>query len=116
MSATVMVHAAFSPVAKMANEATTWLHFPTECGGYVAIFMPMHVAEAMVAAFNAASVPGYDALIGLIEELRDHKPEVISGRRRDPQDDTDDLMPLNEFEAFQADAEALVGKKRKVAP
>jgi hypothetical protein len=115
MSTTVMMHAAGSPVAKMANEATTWLHFPTECGGYVAIFMPMHVAEAMVAAFNEASVPGYDALIGFVEEVRDHKPEVISGRRRDPQDDTDDLMPLPEFEAFQADAEKLVGKKRKVA-
>lgn len=116
MSMTVMVQAAGSPVAKMANEATTWLHFPTECGGYVAIFMPMHVAEAMVAAFNGASVCNLDALIGFVEEVRDHKPEVISGRRRDPQDDTDDLMPLNEFEVFQADAEALVGKKRKVAP
>jgi hypothetical protein len=116
MSMTVMVHAANSPVAKMANEATTWLHFPTECGGYVAIFMPMHVAEAMVAAFNGASVPGYDALLGFVEEVRDHKPEVISRRRRDPQDDTDDLMPLPEFKAFQADAESLVGKKQKVAP
>jgi hypothetical protein len=116
MSMTVMVQAAGSPVAKMANEATTWLHFPTECGGYVAIFMPMHVAEAMVAAFNGASVCNLDALIGFVEEVRDHKPEVISGRRRDPQDDTDDLMPLDEFEAFQADAEALVGKKRKAAP
>jgi hypothetical protein len=116
MSMTVMVHAAGSPVAKMANEATTWLHVPTECGGYVAIFMPYHVAEAMVAAFNGASVCNLDALIGFVEDVRDHKPEVISGRRRDPQDDTDDLMPLDEFEAFQADAEALVGKKRKVAP
>ena len=113
-----MVHTAAAPVAKMADTTTSWLHFPTECGGYVAIFMPYHVAEAMVAAFNGASVCNLDALIGFVEELRDHKPEVISGRHngnRDPQDDTDDLMPLNEFEAFQADAEALVGKKRKVA-
>jgi len=110
-----MVHTDAAPVAKMADTTTSWLHFPTECGGYVAIFMPSHVAEAMVAAFNEASVPGYDALFGFTEEVRDHKPEVISGRRRDPQDDTDDLMPLPEFEAFQADAEALVGKKRKVA-
>jgi hypothetical protein len=118
MSMTVMVHAAGSPVAKMANEATTWLHFPTECGGYVAIFMPMHVAEAMVAAFNGASVCNLDALIGFVEEVRDHKPTIHSGRHKsgDPAWDEDDLMPLDEFEVFQADAEALVGKKRKVAP
>jgi hypothetical protein len=82
--------------------------------GTLSLLMPKPVAEAMMAAFNAASVPGYDALLGFIEEVRDHKPEVISGRRRDPQDDTDDLMPLPEFEAFQADAEKLIGK-RKVA-
>ncbi len=118
MSMTVMVHPEDSPVAKMAGEATAWLHFPTECGGYVAIFMPMHVAEAMVAAFNGASVPGYDALLGFVEEVRDHKPTIHSGRHKsgDPAWDEDDLMPLNEFEVFQADSEKLVGKKRKVAP
>ncbi len=83
--------------------------------GTLSLLMPKPVAEAMAAAFNAASVPGYDALIGFIEEVRDHRPDVISGRRRDPQDDTDDLMPLPEFEAFQADAEKLIGKKQKVA-
>lgn len=59
--------------------------------------------------------PRLDALIGFIEELRDHRPEVISGRRRDPQNDQDDLMPLGEFEAFQADAETLIGKRKAVA-
>lgn len=59
--------------------------------------------------------PSYDALIAFVEELRDHRPEVISGRRRDPQDDTPDMMPVDEFEAFQADAETLIGKRKKVA-
>jgi hypothetical protein len=117
MSMTVMVHTEAAPVAKMADTSTSWLHFPTEGGGYVAIFMPMHVAEAMMAAFNAASVPGYDALLGFVEEVRDHKPTIHSGRHKsgDPAWDEDDLMPLDEFEVFQADAEGLVGKKRKVA-
>ena len=114
----VITHTDGAPVAKRADENVEWLHFPTECGGYVAIFMPYHVAEAMVAAFNEASVPGYDALLGFVEDVRDHKPTIHSGRHKsgDPAWDEDDLMPLDEFEAFQADAEALVGKKRKVAP
>jgi hypothetical protein len=83
--------------------------------GTLSLLMPKPVAVAMMAAFNAGGNEDSAALVSFIEELRDHKPEVISGRRRDPQDDTDDLMPVNEFEAFQADAEKLVGKKRKVA-
>ena len=118
MSSTIMVHTEAAPVAKRSDENTAWLHIPIDCGGYVAIFMPYHVAEAMVAAFNGASVCNLDALIGFVEDVRDHKPTIHSGRHKsgDPAWDEDDLMPLDEFEAFQADAEALVGKKRKVAP
>lgn len=57
------------------------------------------------------SAPTYDALLAFAEELRDHKPTVFSGRHngnRDPQDDVPDMMPLAEFEAFQADAGALI--------
>lgn len=84
--------------------------------GTLSLLMPKPVAVAMMAAFNAGGDEGSAAFVSFIEELRDHKPEVISGRRRDPQDDQDDLMPLPEFEAFQADAEKLVGRKRKVTP
>lgn len=118
MSSCIMVHTEAAPVAKMVDTTTSWLHFPTECGGYVAIFMPYHVAEAMVAAFNGASVCNIDALIGFVEDVRDHKPTIHSGRHKsgDPAWDEDDLMPVDEFTAFQNDAEALVGKKRKVTP
>ena len=44
----------------------------------------------------------------LLSELVNHKPTVISGRKPDPQDDVDDLMPVNEFEAFQDDAVKLL--------
>jgi len=44
----------------------------------------------------------------LLSELVNHKPTVFDGRRRDPQDDVDDLMPVGEFEAFQDDAVKLL--------
>jgi hypothetical protein len=117
MSATIYVHKLSAPtVSKFSGYDT--LNFRVSGGSDLALFLPPGVAEAMMAAFNASSVPGYDALLGFVEEVRDHRPEVISGRHngnRDPQDDQDDLMPLDEFEAFQSDAEKLVGKKQKVA-
>jgi hypothetical protein len=59
-----------------------------------------------------------EALTGFIEELRDHKPTIHSGRHKsgDPAWDEDDVMPVDEFTVFQDDAEKLIGKKRKVAP
>ena len=69
-------------------------------------------------ALGFVAVPKADfaTLTGFVEEVRDHKPEVISGRARDPQDDVDDMMPVGEFYAFQTDAEAIVGRKvKKVA-
>ena len=47
-------------------------------------------------------------LVDFVSELADYKPTIISGRRRDPQDDVDDMMPLPEFEAFQDDARAFL--------
>ena len=44
----------------------------------------------------------------LLAELQDFKPTVTYGRAPDPQDSVDDLMPVNEFEAFQEDAAKLL--------
>ncbi len=54
-----------------------------------------------------------EALEAFAEDVRDFTPEVISGRRHDPQNDVPDTMPVDEFYAFQAEAEAIVGAKRK---
>ena len=59
------------------------------------------------------SAPTYEQLAALVVELRDHKATVISGRRRNPEDDVDDLMPWAEFEAFQDDAARLIPKLPK---
>lgn len=114
MSATFYIHDISCPRVDHQPHITG-LTFKIGSESNLCLFLPRHVAEAMAAAFNAASVPGYDALIGFIEELRDHKPGVISGRRSDPQDDQDDLIAAQVLWDFQADAEKLVGKSKKVA-
>ena len=60
MTATIMIHDATSPTAHHlatddGRDASS-LHFPIIGGGYVAIFMPFDVAQAMVAAWYV-SVP-----------------------------------------------------------
>ena len=79
----------------------------------------------IVSEMGLIAMPKADhlAMTGFIEEVRDHKPSVISGRHmgnRDPQDDLDDMMPLAEFEAFQDDAAKLIPRlvkaKAKPAP
>lgn len=102
MTATMMIHDIEAPVAQMADK-TSWLKVPTTDGGYAAIFMPYHVAEAMAAAYAAASVPGYDALLGFVEEVRDCRP--------DQQGVASDMIDAEVFWAFQDDAETLIGKK-----
>jgi hypothetical protein len=116
MTATIYVHDISNPRVDHQPHITG-LTFKISGGSDLCIFLPRPVAEAMMAAFNEASVPGYDALLGLVEDLRDHKPTIHSGRHKsgDPAWDEDDLMPLDEFTAFQDDAEKLIGK-RKVAP
>jgi hypothetical protein len=116
MTAAMYIHDIFRPRVDHQPHITG-LTFSVGGGSDLCIFLPRHVAEAMMAAFNDASVPSYDALLGFVEEVRDHKPTIHSGRHKsgDPAWDEDDLMPLDEFEAFQADAEALAGKKRGVA-
>ena len=54
MSATIMIHDIDAPIAQSAD-AASWLKIPTQGGGYIAIFMPLHVAEAMVSAYAAAT-------------------------------------------------------------
>ena len=55
------------------------------------------------------------ALTSFIEELRDFHPTIFRDTNPDPQDCTDDVMPLGEFQAFQADAADLIGPKARVA-
>ena len=82
-----------------------------------------YTAEAHGALVKYADVMGYVvitkaehiALTGFVEAVRDHRPDVISGRAYDPQDDVDDMMWIGDFYAFQTDAEAIVGRKVKVA-
>ena len=52
-----------------------------------------------------------DRLRGFIEELRDYKPEIHSGRMADPQDDVPDMMEAETFLLFQEDATALLNKE-----
>lgn len=57
--------------------------------------------------------PTYAALLAFVEEVRDCRPDVISGRRRDPQDDAPDMIDAEVLWTLQADATALVGKAVK---
>jgi hypothetical protein len=79
---------------------------------------------AQVAWFNyKPSEPECTRLIAATNDLRRGREAMTAscpichgaGRTRDPQDSVDDVMPLPEFEAFQDDAEALVGKKVRAA-
>lgn len=75
------------------------------------------------ARIRAALSPETLARLALVErmaafigELRDYKPTMISGhdpRDHSGQSDVDDMMPLNEFEAFQADARAILAEREK---
>ena len=128
MTATIMIHGATAPFAQsLTGEGgidCSSLHFPMADGGYVAVFMPHEVAQRMADAWNDYPPDMFDLLaanqalvtenarlVGFIEEVRDYKATVISGRHngnRDPQDDLDDMMPLDEFVAFQDDAAMLM--------
>lgn len=116
MTATIMIHDAMKPFArKLATDDgrdCSSLNFPMSAGGYVAIFMPIDVAQRIVAAWGDVS-PSRFSLLAFVVDVRDYKPEVISGRSRDPQDDVPDLIEADTFYAFQADAEALIPKSKK---
>ena len=116
MTATIMIHNATSPTAHQiatddGRDASS-LHFPIIGGGYVAVFMPFDVAQAMVAAWYAPP-PGYDALLAFVEEVRDYRPDMISGRAHDPQDEVPDMIEANTFYAFQEDAAKLAPKPKE---
>ena len=49
-----------------------------------------------------------ERLWDFIEELRDFKPEIHSGRQQDPQDDVPDVMEVETFVLFQEDAAELM--------
>ena len=116
MTATIMVHNSASPYAVDLTSSdgrdASSLQFPIIGGGYVAIFMPFDVAQAMVAAWYAPP-PGYDALLAFVEEVRDYRPDVISGRAHDPQDEAPDMIEADTFYAFQEDAAKLAPKAKK---
>jgi len=75
-----------------------------------------HVQIATMKLAELAAAMGYaltpiatqEKVAVFLEELRDFKPDVISGRAPDPQDDVDDLTPFYIFEAFQSDAADLL--------
>ena len=52
-----------------------------------------------------------DRLTAFIEELRDYKPEIHSGRMADPQDDVPDVIEADVFLTFQEDAKAALEAK-----
>lgn len=60
---------------------------------------------------HAPAAVSYEVLLAFVEEVRDLRPKVISGRRRDPQDDQDDMIAADVLWDLQKDAEALIGKK-----
>mgnify|MGYP000229537861 CR=1 FL=1 len=53
-----------------------------------------------------------ERLTAFIEELRDYKPEIHSGRMSDPQDDVPDVMEAEVFITFQEDAIAALGESK----
>jgi hypothetical protein len=55
------------------------------------------------------------ALTAFVEEVRDFRPTLYRDYRQDPQDREDDMMPFAELEAFQVDAEDLIGPKARAA-
>ena len=93
------LHYPKSATATRIGSGASWLTITADNGCSVTVFMAFDKAQAMADAFN-----GVGQLIDLAEELRDHKPEVISGRSSNPEDDVDDMMALHTFEAFQQDA------------
>lgn len=115
MTATIMIHDATRPYAQEIVGAdgreSSSLQFAIIGGGYVAIFMPFDVAQAMVAAWYAPP-PGYDALLAFVEEVRDYRPDVISRRAHDPQDEVPDMIEADTFYAFQEDAAKLAPKAK----
>lgn len=52
-----------------------------------------------------------ERLTAFIEELRDYKPEIHSGRQHDPQDDVPDVIEAETFLLFQEDATTLLNKE-----
>ena len=52
-----------------------------------------------------------ERLTAFIEELRDYKPEIHSGRMADPQDDVPDVIEAETFLLFQEDATTLLNKE-----
>ncbi len=63
-----------------------------------------------VLAANAQLAARLADLTAFVAELRDWQPEVISGRRRDPQDDVDDMTPVGPVYDWQAEAKKLLGE------
>ena len=95
------------------SEGVSWLRLRAEDGSHVCIFMPMNCAIAMQDAFTGATAAANAAMVAFIEEVRDFRPDVISGRAHDPQDDLDDMMLVDQFYALQEDAEQIIGPKPK---
>ena len=52
-----------------------------------------------------------ERLTSFIEEVRDFKPEIHSGRMADPQDDVPDVIEADVFLTFQEDAKAALEAK-----
>lgn len=52
-----------------------------------------------------------ERMTAFIEELRDYKPEIHSGRQHDPQDDVPDVIEAETFLLFQEDATTLLNKE-----
>lgn len=105
MGLNVALHNPVAMVANHVNHGCSNLAIITEDGQEILIFMPGRVCEAVVDAFNGR----YEELIGFLEEVRDFKPTVLSGKdTSDPQRDMDDMMPLGEFLVLQDDAKAML--------
>ena len=113
MTATIMIHnGEDTPIADHligSGVDTGVLRFGDGKGTICNVFMPVAKAFAMADCWKDR--PSYYDLLAFIEEVRDCRPDLISGRARDPQDDVADMIEADVLLAFQADAEALIGKK-----
>ena len=95
-------------------ENTGFDEWSVVCGDCKAIGEPDADKEYAGGRWNNRAEPKatkIDRLTVFIEELRDYKPEIHSGRMSDPQDDVPDVIEADVFLTFQEDAITALGEQ-----
>ena len=103
-----MSHCAYmiNPTTKAVTEYMTHCDAPEFSPACCSEVKMREITDALTE--QAAEI---DRMTAFIEELRDYKPEIHSGRQQDPQDDAPDVMEADVFLSFQDDAIAALNKE-----